>query len=172
MALLLPQPTDQMNSPAHDYLHRVIAIDSTSPEQSFKVIDNLGNIEASGYVSGKDGINMSFRTSSTATSGFYLEDSDVTPKIPFTYGKRRDTLKCRIYAENAPSGQDCVFALVNESSGVTSPYLTLSSGLNSVQINDVSFDVWQNNGLSCYVISGDTDDLYAAANVTIDIELL
>ena len=37
MTRLLPQPTDKLNSPSHSFAHRVVSIDSLSPEQSIDI---------------------------------------------------------------------------------------------------------------------------------------
>ena len=43
MALLLPQSSDPLNSPSHSFLHRAIAVDENTPEQSL-TLDSSGNI--------------------------------------------------------------------------------------------------------------------------------
>ncbi len=78
MATVQPSASDKLNSPSHSLLHRIIAPDASSPEQSF-IVDASGNVSLK---SGKnyqiDGVNLNTSNISVSTDKNYLTDAERT----------------------------------------------------------------------------------------------
>ena len=65
MAPLLPQGTDKLNSPSHSFMHRVINVDSSSPESSITV-----------DADGKTTIKIKARVTTTTDDATAVIDTD------------------------------------------------------------------------------------------------